>query len=417
MGAIRIARPEVPRIGPGLRGRRRRSPRAWTILAAVVALALAVAPAAGAQDPGRWLLTGASSVPNNYWQGLTSNSQESRLFFVGVFQGLWRTTPQLHQNAGVAAEIPAGVTADEGYNHIGDPTWNPGDGGRVILPMECYTPGVGNTCGHGAFGVADPATLAFRYYVNLDPAEIPKAMWAETSPDGRLIWTSSGNDLLAYRTSDVIAANQGPAGPAIHSVRRLQNAVPPTGVTGAVFGKRQIFLAGEANGVYQVWSVSTATGARRLQLEMRICGESEGLDLIPTLGGKLHWLISPFDPGCELTYGPTSALLHFVVRPANKVFTVRVTDTQVGTLPGTARATVRARRGGRAVADAWVGFAGGTARTNSHGLATVSTRLELPGRFRALVRKGEEDYGVSSLVDVGTAQAAKSAPVPNRGAR
>ena len=26
---------------------------------------------------------------------------------------------------------------------------------------------------------------------------------------------------------------------------------------------------------------------------MQICGESEGLDVIPTLGGTLHWLISP----------------------------------------------------------------------------------------------------------------------------
>ena len=50
------------------------------------------------------------------------------------------------------------------------------EGGRVLLPMECFTPGVGNTCGTGAFGVADPATLAFRYYVKLDPADIPKAL-------------------------------------------------------------------------------------------------------------------------------------------------------------------------------------------------------------------------------------------------
>ena len=83
----------------------------------------------------------------------------------------------------------------------------------MLLPMECFTPGVGNTCGTGAFGVADPATLAFRYYVKLDPAEIPKAMWAETSPDGSLIWTSSGDDLLAYRSSDVSEANRAPAGP------------------------------------------------------------------------------------------------------------------------------------------------------------------------------------------------------------
>jgi hypothetical protein len=200
-------------------------------VAATGALALAGAPAAQAQDPGRWLLTGASSVPISYWQGLTSDPAEANLYFIGVFQGLWRTTPQLRQTAGVANVIPASVQSSEGYNHIGDPTWNPGEGGRVLLPMECFTPGVGNTCGTGAFGVADPATLAFRYYVKLDPAEIPKAMWAETSPDGSLVWTSSGNDLLAYRSSDISAANAGPAGPVLHYARRLAGAVPPTGVS------------------------------------------------------------------------------------------------------------------------------------------------------------------------------------------
>ena len=95
-------------------------------------------------------------MPATYWQGLTSNPAESKLFFVGVFRGLWQTTPKLGQTAGVNNAIPPSVTQAEGYNHIGDPTWNPGDGGRVILPMECYDPGVGNTCGTGAFGVADP---------------------------------------------------------------------------------------------------------------------------------------------------------------------------------------------------------------------------------------------------------------------
>src|SRR5919204_102489 len=207
-------------------------------LAALVAaaiLTLAGAPAARAADPGRWLLTGASSLPVNYFQGLTTDPAEANVFFVGVFQGLWRTDALLGQNAGVASEIPAGVTATEGYNHIGDPTWNPGEGGRVILPMECFTPGVGNTCGTGAFGVADPVTLQFRYYVKLDPAEIPKAMWAETSPDGSLIWTSSGNDLLAYPSADVTQANRAPSGPLLRPVRRLVGAVPPTGITGAVF--------------------------------------------------------------------------------------------------------------------------------------------------------------------------------------
>jgi hypothetical protein len=385
------------------------------VLAAAFVLAMGVAPGAGAQDPGRWLLTGASSVPITYWQGLTSDPAESNLFFVGVFQGLWRTTPQLNQTAGVSTEIPAGVRQAEGYNHIGDPTWNPGDGGRVLLPLECFTPGVGNTCGTGAFGVADPVTLGFRYYVKLDPAEIPKAMFAETSPDGSLIWTSSGDDLLAYRSSDVSAVNRGPSGPLLHAVRRLPGAVPPTGVTGAVFRKGRLLLAGEADGVYQVWSVNTDTGGRRLELETRICGESEGLDVVPTLGGELHWLIAPFDPGCQLTFGPTSALLHFVPTPAHERYQVEVTDTEVTPLPGEVRATVHATHHGRPLRKARVTFAGETARTDKDGLATVSTTLEGPGRFRALVRRGQ-NYGVSVLVPVGVGQSALRVPAPRSGA-
>jgi hypothetical protein len=125
----------------------------------------------------------------------------------------------LHQTAGVPSAIPPAVKQAESHNHIGDPTWDRGDGGRVLLPLECFVSGVGDTCGTGAFGVADPASLGFRYYVKLDPAEIQKAMWAETSPDGSLIWTSSGDDLLAYRSSEVSEANRAPPGPLLGSVR------------------------------------------------------------------------------------------------------------------------------------------------------------------------------------------------------
>lgn len=385
------------------------------VLATTAVLALAGVPAAGAQDPGRWLLTGASSVPNSYWQGLTSDPTKANLYFVGVFEGLWRTTPLLRQTAGVPNAIPPAVKLAEGYNHIGDPTWNVGEGGRVILPLECFTPGVGNTCGTGSFGVANPATLGFRYYVKLDPAEIPKAMWAETSPDGSLVWTSSGNDLLAYRSSQVSAANAAPTGPSLHSARRLAGAVPPTGVTGAVFRHGQLLLAGESNGTYQVWAVDPRNGERRLELEMSICGESEGLDVIPTLGGELQWLIAPFDPGCELTFGPSSALLHFVPRPGRARFDVRVISTAVPGLPGTVRATVRVERHGRPLRWALVSFAGGKARTNRNGLARVSATLERPGRFKALAQRGRR-YGLSDLVPVGVAPAARPAPAPRSGA-
>lgn len=385
------------------------------LILALAALALAAgAPAAQARDPGRWLLTGASSVPVNYWQGLSSDPAGRRIFFAGVFEGLWRTTPLLRQTAGVANAIPAAVKSAEGYNHIGDPTWDPGEGGRVLLPLECFTPGVGNTCGTGSFGVADPATLGFRYYVKLEPAEIPKAMWAETSPDGRLVWTSSGNDLLAYRSHDVSPANAAPAAAPIRAVRRLTGAVPPTGVTGAVFRRGRLLLAGESNGTYQVWAVDVRDGSRRLEVELNICGESEGLDIVTTLGGRLHWLLSPFDPGCELTFGPTSALMHFVPRPGRERLGVSVLSV-TGTPPGIVSATVRVTRRGRPLRHARVSFAGGRARTGKNGVAVVSTTLELPGRFAALARRGKR-YGISALASVSVPAAAR-ARIPRSGAR
>jgi hypothetical protein len=353
-------------------------------LLALVAL-LVSAPAAHAQ---RWVLTGASSVPNQYWQGLTSDPAKKRVFFVGVFEGLWRTTPSLRQTAGVGNVIPTDVTAGRGYNHIGDPTWNPGDGGRVLLPMECYTPGVGNTCGTGSFGVADPATLAWRYFVPLDPAEIPKAMWAETSPDGKLVWTSSGNDLLAYRSSE-IAPGHAP----LHAAKRLRNAVPPSGVTGGVFVGGRLLLAGtDDTGRNQVWSIDTKTGKRRLELQEKFCGESEGLDTISTLGGTLHWLVGPSgENGCKLTYGPSSALLHFVAPPGKRG--LRVSATRHGS-----KVSVRVTRHRMPVSGARVTFASAHGRTNAHGRATLKVKLVLPGRFKALARAGGR-YGVSKLVE------------------
>jgi hypothetical protein len=295
--------------------------RRVSLLLAVVA-ALAAAPAtASANDPGRWIVTGATSVPNDYFQGLTSNPADTSVYFTGVFQGLWKTSQWLSREAGVPVAIPPAVAASEGYNHIGDPSWAGGEGGRVILPLECYTPGVGNTCGTGAFGVADPATLAFRYYVKLDPAEIPKAMWAEVSPNGQLLWTSSGSgdDLLAYRVKDISPANAAPDAPPLQPVRVLEGAVPPSGITGAAFFGKRLLLAGQDNGPFRVWSVDLRDGSRRLEIEKPVLGESEGLEVVDSFGGVLHWLITPNGTGGRPpTYGRTSALVHFVPAPGVK---------------------------------------------------------------------------------------------------
>jgi hypothetical protein len=388
--------------------------RSLAVLIATFAVAAAAVPAR-AEDPGRWLLTGATSVPNNYWQGLTSDPSESSAYFVGIFEGLWRTGPALTPTGGVPSAIPPAVKAAEGYNHIGDPTWNSREGGRVVLPLECFSPGVGNTCGTGSLGIADPSTLGFRYYVKLDPAEIPKAMWAETSPDGSLIWTSSGNDLLAYRSSAVSSANRAPSGPLLRAADRLRAAVPPSGVTGAVFQRDRLLLAGESDGTYQVWAVDPRDGSRRLELELEICGESEGLDTIRTLGGELHWLIAPFDPGCSLTFGPSSALLHFIPAPAHERFEVEVLGVELSSLPGEVTATVLVARGDKPLRQTRVSFAGAEARTDKDGVAQVVAPLELPGRYKAIAWRGQ-NFGASDLVRVGVPVGALRMNAPRSGA-
>jgi hypothetical protein len=368
--------------------------------ALVLGLALVLPATAQAADPGRWVLTGASSIPTEYWQGVTADPGATRVYFVGIFEGLWRTDSLLRRTAGQPNAIPDDVKTREGYNHIGDPTFDPAEGGRVLLPLECYTPGAAdsNPCDTGSLGVADADTLGWRYYVKLDPAEIPKAMWAETSPDGSRVWTSSGRDLLAYSTADVSPLHAGPGAAPVHSVARLPGAVPPSGISGAVFRRGRLLLAGGDANPFQVWSLDPATGKRRLEIETSPCGESEGLHAMHVLGGDLHWLIAPFGIGCKLTYGPTSALLHFA--PAGGKARLRVSAKRLRNGAGRVRVRVRVTRRGKPVRGARVGFAGSRAvRTTRHGYAVAVAPLRLGGRYKALARSGHS-YGVSKFLRI-----------------
>jgi hypothetical protein len=320
--------------------------------ALVAALALAAVPGTAAAGPARWRLDRARAVPLEYLQGLTHAPDGAR-FFAGVFAGLYRTDRALRERARNASALPPAVTA-LGFDHIGDPTFDRSRGGRLILPLECYVPGApknGNTCGRGAFGVADPRTLVFRYLVPLDPADIAKAMWAEVGPGGRRLWTSSGHDLLAYRTRDVRFGRAAPLRP----VRRLRGAVPPSGVTGAALDGRRLLLAGQKGlGPLQVWSVDLRTGARRLAVELHgVAAEAEGIDVVD---GRLSWLLSPFDPaGRAPTFGAGhSELLTFsrrinrcsrpkaILRPAARKPSLRRTRRE-GRLPGSTIAVTASR--------------------------------------------------------------------------
>jgi hypothetical protein len=288
-------------------------------LAAVSAFAFLGASESGAvkKQPG-WVETGHSLVPLEYFQGVTSNPQKN-LFFDGVFTGLYRTDANLNEEARNFNVIPADVNQREGYNHIGDITWDRHEGGRILLPMECFFPFIGNFCRTGSIGVADPDTLQWRYYVKLDPAYIDKAMFAEVSPDGKLLWTSNGglnggHDLLAYDVSEITAANAAPAGPLLKPAIVLPNAVPPNGITGATFFGNRLLVASQNKKLFEVWSINLKDGSRRLEISKQVLGESEGLDISSVLGGKLHWLITPQGTGNNPpTYGDFghSALVHF----------------------------------------------------------------------------------------------------------
>src|SRR2546423_3646635 len=198
------------------------------LVGAVLAIVLwgAFAASALAADPGRWTLTGGTTMPLYYYQGVTHDPAGS-FYFDGIDVGLYRTDSQLNETGRNDDVIPPDVHARENYNHIGDISWDAAEGGRVLLPLECYYPPAGNTCNTGSIGVADPATLRWRYYVNLDPAETPTAMRNQIPPHGQLIWTSSGNDQPAPRTADVPPANPAPAGPGNTPRPPAPGAAPP----------------------------------------------------------------------------------------------------------------------------------------------------------------------------------------------
>ena len=342
------------------------------LVAAVAAFLLVAAPTAGAADPGLWRNSGRDTIPITYYQGVTSDPK-GNLWFDGIEFGLYSTTPTLTQTNAVENIIPAEVSARDGYNHIGDIGFDAiAGGGRIMLPLECYDPArtPSNFCGNGAIGVADPRSLSWGYYVKLDPADIPKAMWCEVDATSELLWTSSGDDLLAYRTTDISLPNAAPSGPRIRPVKRLPGAVPPSGITGATFYAGRLFLATSQDSTFSVWSVDTTTGSRKLEIERQYSGESEGLDSLRGLDGTLHWQVQPITSTPPPTFVDPS-LLHFVPRKPPKL-TVAVSRDQLtaGKNTGVAVTVTGAWRAADApLPGAKVTFAGQTRTTRANGVA------------------------------------------------
>lgn len=351
--------------------------RAPSLIAAVAALALGPAAAAHAADPGRWFLTSESETPLEYYQGMTSDD-DGHLYFDGFQVGGYRTDLRLREQLRADPLLPADLTAAEGFNHIGDWTFT---GGRLIAPLECYDPQqpVPNTCGRGAFGIVSP-DLGWLGRVPLDPVDIPKAMWAEASPDGKLVWTSSGQDLLAYAAADV-----QPGETPIRPVRRLTGAVPPSGITGAAFVDDRLFVAGQQEG-FQVWSIDLETGERVLEIERPWTGESEGLDVVDALGGELHWQIMPFDPnGAAPTFGTGHGTIASFVRRADAIIRLKAKPSRI---PVGERTPVRVTAyltylgADHPLGGVRVTGPGDAARTNARGRATLELRPRRAGRIR-----------------------------------
>src|SRR5436305_6775757 len=164
-----------------------------------------------------WTLNGTSTTSVAYNQGIAFDQGLGNFFFDGVSStsnsALYRTNSGLSQTASNPAVIPTDPQGNpQGYNHAGDLSFDATNVSitatgtpRVLLPLECYYPSAtpSNTCGSGAFGVVDPTTLSFLYYVKLWTPQIQKAMWDEITPDGHWIFTSAGTHLLAYNAADI----------------------------------------------------------------------------------------------------------------------------------------------------------------------------------------------------------------------
>jgi hypothetical protein len=98
-------------------------------VAAVIFAVLVAAPSASAADPGRWVETGLSHGPLNYFQGVT-HDPSGDFYFSGVFEGLYRTSGTLKEEARVLQAIDPFVMQSVGFNHIGDITYDEAEGGR-----------------------------------------------------------------------------------------------------------------------------------------------------------------------------------------------------------------------------------------------------------------------------------------------
>ena len=223
--------------------------------------------------------------------------------------------------------IPPDVRLREGYNHIGDIAWDRREGGRMLLPLECYSPAArtaGTPAGTGSIGVADPASLRVALLRQARP---------RGDPEGDV---ERG---VARRHAAVDLERRRPAGlphgrylARPRGARRTRRSTPcgacagrcrRAGSPGATFVGDRMFVAGQTGGPFRVWSIDLVTGAGGWRSSAGSWGSPRG-STAALDGGTLHWLIQPFsdEPGPPTYSADKATLLSF--RPAGRRASVRV---------------------------------------------------------------------------------------------
>ena len=211
---------------------------------------------AGASDPGRWKLSSVDRLAPLYRGGLSADGA-GHVFWSGAGEGLFRSSTSLAEQLRLGAAIPPALRTEPGFALVGDPGWDASGSGRLVVPFRCAVGASSATCPQAGLGIYDRGLL-WGQFVRLDRSAATSIDWAEPSPDGLLVWTSSGRDLLAFSAADVRPGNGVPLVP----VARFAGVVPLSRVTGATFMGGRLWLAGDGAGRLQAWSARRRRGPR-----------------------------------------------------------------------------------------------------------------------------------------------------------
>ena len=228
----------------------------WRIGAAVLALVvwLPVAPAHAA-DPGRWKLTGTTSLPLFYYQGVTADPARN-LYFDGVYVGLYRTDSAFTRDRPHRRRDPARRALARGLQPHRRHQLGPRRGrarpaaARVLRPERAQRrqPVPARLDRRRRSGArCSGATTS-----SSTPPRSRRRCGTRSRPTGRCCGPRAATTCSPTGRPTSRAANASPEHAPIHSVRRLRGAVPPSGITGATFIDGRLYVAGQGGGPFRV---------------------------------------------------------------------------------------------------------------------------------------------------------------------